>query len=54
MKKINLWSHRDKNEKFYFYLRRKLYNSIQSFSEIISNTFYKSPNLTKPFEGCVK
>jgi hypothetical protein len=45
----NLWSHRDKNEKFYFSLRGKLYNSIQTFSEIISNKFYKSPDMTTDF-----
>ena len=41
---------RDKNEKFYFSLRGKLYNSIQTFSEIISNIFYKSPDMTTDFE----
>jgi|TARA_B000000475_G_scaffold267960_1_gene259766 hypothetical protein len=44
---------RDKNEKFYFFLRRKLYNSIKTFSEIISNIFYKSPDMTTDFDYTV-
>jgi hypothetical protein len=43
---------RDKNEKFYFSLRIKLYNSIQSFSEIISNKFFKSLDYDHRFLKC--
>ncbi len=35
--------------KILFFLRVKLYNSIQTFLEIISNKFYKSPDMTTDF-----
>ncbi|AET84534.1 hypothetical protein OLOG_00071 [Ostreococcus lucimarinus virus OlV4] len=39
----NLWSHRDKNEKFYFSLRGKLYNCIRSLKNFIVIHFIKVP-----------
>jgi len=41
---------RDKNEKFYFSLRGKLYNCIRSLKNSHSNIFYKSPDMTTDFE----